>query len=63
MCFVLIIVYDVKVILYIFFIGKNVMVLVLFIYRLVILFKEFYEDEDEVDNDGELFYEMVNVFV
>lgn len=59
----LIIVYDVKVILYIFFIGKNVMVLVLFIYRLVILFKEFYEDEDEVDKDDELFYEMVNVFV
>lgn len=54
---VLIIAYDVKAILHIFFTGKNAMALALLIYRLVILIMESNEDEDE--NEGE-FYEMAN---
>lgn len=59
---VLIIAYDVKAILHIFFTGKNAMALSLLIYRLVILLKESYEDEDEAEKDGE-FYEMANAAV
>ena len=56
---VLIIAYDVKAILHIFFTGKNAMALALLIYRLVILIMESNEDEDEAGNEGE-FYEMAN---
>jgi len=57
---VLIIAYDVDAILHIFFTGKNAMALSLLIYRLVILLKESYEDEDDdAEKDGE-FYEMAN---
>ena len=55
---VLIIAYDVKAILHIFFTGKNAMALALLIYRLVILIMESFEDEEEA-NEGE-FYEMAN---
>ncbi|KAL9954912.1 hypothetical protein ACROYT_G042498 [Oculina patagonica] len=55
---VLIIAYDVKAILHIFFTGKNAMALALLIYRLVILIMESIK-EDEDENEGE-FYEMAN---
>lgn len=55
---VLIIAYNVKAILHIFFTGKNAMALALLIYRLVILIMESIEEEDEANEEE--FYEMAN---
>lgn len=53
---VLIVAYDVKANLHLFFTGKNAMALALLVYRLMILIMESQEEEDE-DEDGE-FYEI-----
>ncbi|XP_074630562.1 transmembrane protein 26-like [Acropora palmata] len=55
---VLIIAYDVKTTLHLFFTGKNAMALALLVYRLVVLVMESNEEEDE--EEDEYFYALTN---
>ena len=55
---VLIIAYDVKTTLHLFFTGKNAMALALLVYRLVVLVMESNEEEEE--DEDEYFYALTN---